>query len=178
MENNTLSVRRSPFAALRWLIKPVALVLSGITMLTGLILTHATFWVFIVVLGLLMLPLSILVLYLNFNDWKDDIYQIDKYGTLQIIYRTWLKYRSIRRGPIAALVDAWVVQRGITRILFNFGDIYLTVGWSRRPFILRDVQAPYSVAAQIKRLASIYSNTSNDTVDVMATILKKYDNEE
>jgi hypothetical protein len=175
---DTLVIRRSPFAALRWLVKPVALVLSGFIVIIMLSATRATFWLFIFLLALAMLPVSLGILYLNFNDWKDDVYTIDQYGQLRIQYRTWLKYRSIRQGPIAALQDVWVVQRGITRLLFHFGDIYITVGWARRAFVLRDVQDPYTFAAKIKKLATVYSRNNPDNTDVMAIILEKYNDEE
>jgi len=171
----TLTIRRSPFAALRWLVKPAALVLSCITIIVGLSATRATYWIFIFALGVAMLPLSLIILYLNFNDWANDVYTIDQNGDFRIEYRTWLRYRSVRRGPISALQDAWVVQRGATRLVFGFGDIYVQVGWSRRPFCLRDVQDPYAVVNEIKRLSRYYSGGRHEErVDAIGIMLQNY----
>ena len=145
-------------------------------MLAGLSLTKATYWLFIFALGVAMLPLSLIVLWLNFNDWRDDLYSIDENGEFNIQYRTWMRYRSSRRGPIASLQDAWVVQRGPLRFVFNFGDIYIQVGWSRIPFCLRDVQDPRDMVTAIKHLAEYYRNRpEEESVDAVSVMLERYD---
>ena len=175
----TLTVRRSPFAALRWLVKPVALVLSCVAVIIGLSVTRATFWIFIFALGIAMLPISLAILYLNFNDWRDDVYSIDENGDFRIEYRTWLRYKSVRRGPISALQDAWVVQKGLLRFVFHFGDIYMQVGWSRVPFCLRDVQDPYDAVNEIKRMSREHQGgRREERVDAIGILLENENYEE
>ena len=129
-----------------------------------------------------MLPASLFILYLNVNDWHDDVYTVDERGELRIQYRTLLRYRSVRHGPISALQNTWTVQRGLLRWIFKFGDIYLQVGWSRLPFCLRDVQNPGDVERQINRVADHYRENppgqEGEAIDVIGTLLEQYEDME
>ncbi len=148
-----LIIHRSPFAIGRWLKYPAALLFSVLFLLTGLTLTGALRVGFIVALWFLLLPASVGLLWLNYQDWYDESYVIDEDGEITLKYRTIGKYDTQRKGSLHGLRDSWVVRRGLFNIITNTGDVYLQVSWSRLPFILRDVRKPYQMSALIKERA-------------------------
>lgn len=169
-----LVIRRSIFAAGRWLAYPAVLLVCCLVLVAGVVATRALHWFFIVIISTGSLSVTIAVIWLSALDWYDEYYLIDDEGQLIISYKTPLKYDTTRNGPISALQDVWCVRRGLWKIVFDYGDIYLQVGWSRRPFVLRDVSHPYSMKERIRQRALEFKSTISTHASAVSKTKMKY----
>lgn len=97
-----------------------------------------------------VLPLVVILLwYLRHHDLGDEIYEVTPDDIIRVTYKTWGQFTSPREGMVQRVDNGYFVRRGISQNLFNWGDVVLQVGWSRYPFILKDVYKPAQVLGLI-----------------------------
>jgi len=148
-------LRRSFFAAGRWLTYPALLALSVIIFIVFSAITRALRPVFLIMVSLPLVLVSVLIVWVSAKDWRDEYYIINSEHEIVLHYQTPMQYRTERRGSLATMGDAWSVRNGFKQMLFNFGDVHIQVGWSKFPFKLRDVNRPDEVVEILKKRAYI-----------------------
>lgn len=98
----------------------------------------------------IVLPIIVGILwYLRYHDLGDEIYEVTPDDIIRVTYKTWGQFTSPREGRVHRVDNGHFVRRGLSQNLFNWGDVVLQVGWSRDPFILKDVYKPARVLALI-----------------------------
>ena len=165
---NGYTIGRSVYAIIRWLKFPIAFALASLALCLGLFLTQALPLVVTIILTVILAIISYIIIAVNYRDWNNERYEVTADGELRLYYKNALRYTSIRQGDITRLTDAYAIRRGFKSHLFNYGDVYVQVSWSKLPFVLRDVQNPNQVKDDLKMLAAYYGNhRENNEINIL-----------
>jgi hypothetical protein len=163
---NTLLIRRSIFSIWRWIKYPAPFALACITFIAFIAATGAFPLPVIAIISIALVSISAVLLIAGVRDWRNERYDVDENGVLHIFYKTGWRYSSSREGHISKLQDVYIVRRGFSEHLFDYGDVYLQVSWSKEPFVMRDVNKPKKVKNTLRELAEYYKS-DDSTLDVL-----------
>jgi len=164
-DNDHLIFRRSTIVIIGRLRYVIALCLCVIALHIGVTFTLIIpYWdeilnrsVFIIpVLAFFYIGVPILVgikFWFALEDQLDEKYEVTPEGVLKATYKAPLKMFATQSGPVHRVDSGYFSRRGFLALLFNYGNVYLQVGWAQRRFVLLDVHKPARVLALIMHRA-------------------------
>jgi hypothetical protein len=93
--------------------------------------------------------IAIIIFGFDLRDATDEKYEITEDGKISILYRKWATFYSPRSGDVSRVDTGYIIQDGLLANLFNYGDVFLQVGWSKTPFKITEVNNPQKVLRTI-----------------------------
>jgi hypothetical protein len=101
----------------------------------------------ITIVGLVLIPLILWWLY-QYLDWSNDIYQVTEDQILDV-NKTPLGREERKAAPLDNILTTASERVGILQVMWNYGDVLITVGGSQ--LIFEDLMDPASVQQDLDR---------------------------
>jgi hypothetical protein len=157
---STITYRKHWIVLVENVWQPTALFFTGL----GVMIWRAVDWIghpssgavdssIITLVGVVLIPIFLWWLY-QYVDWSNDIYQVTDDQILDV-NKTPLGKEERKAAPLDNILTTASERVGILQVLWNYGDVLITVGGSQ--LVFEDVMDPAAVQQDLdrRRLARI-----------------------
>jgi len=165
---NTITYRKHWIVLVENVWQPTVLFVTGL----GVLIWRGIDWInypdsglvdkpILTIVGVVLIPLFLWWLY-QYIDWSNDIYQVTEDQILDV-NKTPLGREERKAAPLDNILTTASQRIGILQVMWNYGDVLITVGGSKLDFY--DVMDPASVQQDIdrRRLARVEQKKKMET---------------